>query len=159
MYEEDIARMIASIPLQYTFIMSTVNLDNYPDPIILFDGVCNLCSAIVQFIIKRDKQNIFRFASLQSEFGQALSYKYNLNILQMKTFILYDKGKVYTKSTGALMVARRLHGPVKLLYPFMILPRFIRDFFYKIISNNRYRWFGKKEYCWIPDSNQAIKFL
>jgi predicted DCC family thiol-disulfide oxidoreductase YuxK len=128
-------------------------------PIVLFDGVCNLCSSSVQFIIKRDKKNIFRFASLQSEIGQTLLKKNNLSTTELDSFVLVQNGKVYNKSTGALMVAKQLDGASRFLYSFIIIPTFIRDAVYTFIGSNRYKWFGKKETCWLPTPELRSKFL
>ena len=127
--------------------------------VILFDGFCNLCSNTVQFIIKRDKKDTFKFASLQSPFGQSVLKKYQLSDDYLKTFILLQDGKVFTKSTGALMVSRKLSGIWPALYFFIIVPSFIRNFIYNIVSKYRYAWFGKKEICWIPTKEMNSKFL
>ena len=128
-------------------------------PIVLFDGVCNLCSSSVQYIIKRDKNNLFRFASLQSGIGQKLLAKYNLSATDLDSFVLIQEGKAYKKSTGALKVARRLSGPAQLLYSFILLPAFLRDAVYTFVGKNRYKWFGKKEVCWLPTPALRSKFL
>ncbi|MDB5193809.1 MAG: hypothetical protein JWQ96_3372 [Segetibacter sp.] len=128
-------------------------------PVILFDGVCNLCSNTVQFIIKHDKKDHFRFASLQSLYGQQVLDQFNLPTNHFNSFILYQQGKLYTKSTGALMVAKQLSGLWFLLYGFIILPPFIRDAAYNFIANNRYKWFGKKEACWVALPHLKAKFL
>ena len=127
--------------------------------IILFDGLCNLCSNTVQFIIKRDVKKQFHFASLQSDFGQQLLQKLNLPLSELNSFILYRNGKIYTRSTGALMVAKELGGAWPILSFFMIVPLFIRNGVYKIISNNRYKWFGKKNECWVPTPSLKDRFL
>ncbi len=129
------------------------------NPIVLFDGVCNLCNAAVLFIIKRDKKNLFRFASLQSSFGQSVLQKFHLSSDALNSFILFEKGKVYTRSAGALLVAKKLSGVWPLLYAFIVVPRFIRDAVYNFIANNRYKWFGKKEACWIPSPALQAKFI
>ena len=128
-------------------------------PVILFDGMCNLCSNTVQFIIKRDKNNIFRFTSLQSDFGNALLQKFHLPGNTFNSFILYKNGKIYTKSAGALLVAKQLSGAWPTLSVFMIIPSFIRGSLYNIIARNRYKWFGKKEACWLPSPALKSKFL
>lgn len=128
-------------------------------PIILFDGVCNLCSGAVQYVIKRDFQHRFRFASLQSPFGQEVLKHFNLQANEMKSFILYENGKIYTKSTGALKVAKRLKGLSRLLYSLIIIPVFIRDAVYNVIARNRYKWFGKKEACWLPTPELKKLFI
>jgi len=135
-------------------------------PVILFDGVCNLCSGVVQFIIKHDSKKQFRFASLQSKFGEDVMKHFGLPIDQFNSFILLENGKIYTRSTGALKVAKKLNGLYPLLYAFIIVPRFIRDTVYNLIARKRYKWFGKKETCWIPipelqnlfiDSDELLK--
>ena len=128
-------------------------------PVILFDGICNLCSNVVQFIIKRDKKNIYKFASLQSPFGQSVLKKHNLSGQYLKTFILLQNDKVYTKSTGALMVTKNLSGILPALYIFIIIPPFIRNLVYDLVSKYRYSLFGKKETCWIPSPKLKSKFL
>lgn len=131
-----------------------------PDsPIILFDGVCNLCNRSVQFVIKRDRKNIFRFASLQGQTGQALLKKFDLPADDLNSFILVEGDRVYKKSTAALRVARSLSGGWSLLYGFMIVPPFIRNTVYSLIAKNRYRWFGKREECMIPSPDLKSKFL
>ena len=129
------------------------------NPIILFDGVCNLCSNVVQFIIKHDPEKKFRFASLQSKFGEEVMKYFGLPADQFNSFILLEKGKIYTRSTGALKVAKRLKGIWSLSYGFIILPRFIRDSVYNLIARKRYKWFGKKETCWIPTPELRSLFL
>lgn len=127
-----------------------VDLSTISHPIIFFDGVCNLCTGTVQFVIKHDPKHQFRFASLQSEVGQQLLKEYNLPTDEFGSFILFEKGKVYTKSSAALRVAKQLQGLWPGLYGFMIVPAFIRNGVYNWVAKNRYKWFGKKEECWIP---------
>lgn len=135
------------------------DIHNIQQPVILFDGVCNLCSNSVQFVIKRDKKKIFKFASLQSSFGQALLKKYQLPGTGFNSFILFQNSKVYSKSTGALMVARQLSGGWSLLYLLIIIPSFIRNIIYNLVAKNRYKWFGKKETCWIASPELKIRFF
>ena len=127
-----------------------VDLPTIPHPIIFFDGICNLCTGAVQFVIKHDPTHRFRFASLQSEVGQQLLKQYNLPADEFGSFILLEKGKVYTRSSAALRVSKKLTGLWPVLYAFMIVPAFIRNGVYNWIAKNRYQWFGKKEECWIP---------
>lgn len=136
-----------------------MEINEIQQPVILFDGVCNLCSSVVQFIIKRDRKDTFRFASLQSDFGNSISQKFDLPVDTFNSFILYQSGKIYTKSMGALLVAKQLSGAWPLLYAFIIVPSFIRDRVYNIVAQNRYKWFGKKEACWIPSPALKNKFL
>ena len=127
--------------------------------IVLFDGVCNLCNGAVQFIIKHDPQNNFQFAALQSDAGQKLLKEFSLPLEVFNSFVLIENNKAYTKSDAALKVARRLKGPVRLLYGFIIVPVFIRNAVYRFIAANRYKWFGKKESCMIPTPALRAKFL
>ena len=124
--------------------------DRINHPVILFDGVCNLCSASVQYVIKHDPKKNFRFASLQSSFGEKILLRFNLPLNNYNSFILYANDKIYTRSTAALFVTKELSGLIKLLYVFIIVPKFIRDAVYNIIAKNRYKWFGRKNECWIP---------
>jgi predicted DCC family thiol-disulfide oxidoreductase YuxK len=132
-------------------------MNDLSHPVILFDGVCNLCNASVQFVIKHDKKRLFRFASLQSSFGESILKQYNLPADTFNSFILLDDNKIYTRSTAALLVAKKLSGIIKLLYGFIAVPKFIRDLVYNIIAKNRYKWFGKKEACRVP--TQELKSL
>lgn len=127
--------------------------------IILFDGVCNLCNSSVQFIIKKDKKKQFRFASLQGKFGQEILKKYNLPADNFNSFILLDDEKLYTRSTGALRMLKHLGGGWSLLYGFIIFPAFIRDAVYNWVAQNRYKWFGKKDECWLPTKELKERFL
>src|SRR4028119_1503639 len=119
-------------------------------PTILFDGVCNLCNGSVQFILRRDPEARFRFASLQSEAGQRLVTEQGLNPEVLSSVILIEDGRVYRESTAALRIARHMAGAWKLLRVFVLIPRPIRDAVYRLIARNRYRWFGKSETCWLP---------
>jgi len=127
--------------------------------IILFDGVCNLCQASVQFVLKRDHKLVFRYSSLQGEFGQMITKKFQLPQEEFNSFILLENEKIYTRSKGALRVLRSLGGFWSLAYAFIIVPPFIRDAVYNWISRNRYKWFGKKEECWLPRPEWKDLFL
>ncbi len=128
-------------------------------PIVLFDGVCNLCNGAVKFIIRHDKKKVFLFASLQSEAGKKILAQYNFPPDELNSFILIDKGKAYTRSTGALMVAKKLNGLWPVLYSYIIIPAFIRDSIYNWIGTNRYKWFGKKDECMLPTAELKARFL
>ncbi|ASZ12826.1 thiol-disulfide oxidoreductase DCC family protein [Chitinophaga pendula] len=128
-------------------------------PVILFDGVCNLCNNSVNFVIRHDRADRFRFASLQSEAATLLAQQYQTSFESRSSFILIEEGKVYQRSTAALRVVRHLGFPYYCLYLFMILPAFLRDAVYNQIARNRYRWFGKKDACMIPTSALRSKFL
>ena len=135
------------------------NLNTHSHPVIFFDGVCNLCTGSVQFIIKHDPKHYFRFASLQSELGQQVLQQFNLPSAEFGSFILLEEGKIYTKSTAALRVTKKLDGLWPVLFSFMIVPPFIRNWVYSFIAKNRYRWFGKKESCWLPNVELSNLFL
>lgn len=127
--------------------------------IVLFDGVCNFCNGSVNFIIERDTENYFKFAPLQSEIGQELLEKYNINKAETDSVIVIEDGAAYTYSTGALKVARHLDGAWSWLYGFIIVPKFLRDFAYKTFAKNRYRLFGKTDACMMPTPKIKERFL
>lgn len=127
--------------------------------IVLFDGVCNLCSSSVQFILIRDKKNQFLFGSLQGTYGQQVLKKYSMPQNEFNSFMLLEGEQLYTKSSGALRMLKHLGGGWSLLYGFIIVPKFIRDAVYNFIAHNRYRLFGKKEACWLPRPEWKEKFL
>jgi len=128
--------------------------------IILFDGVCNLCDGAVQFIIKHDKKDVFRYASLQSEIGRKLVDERGLNPEELDSIMLIDPGVAYyRKSSAALEISRELSGGYSLLKNFLFMPEGFRDGVYDFIANNRYKWFGKKEQCMIPSPELKAKFL
>lgn len=129
-----------------------------PESVILFDGVCNLCSGAVQFVIKRDPAATFSFASLQSDYGQQHLQRFGLNTSLFHSIILIQGDKFYERSDAALEITRHLKGAWPLLYGFKIIPRFIRDGIYNLIGRNRYKLFGKKDACWIPTPELKSRF-
>jgi predicted DCC family thiol-disulfide oxidoreductase YuxK len=129
------------------------------NPVILFDGVCNFCNYWVNFAIKRDRKRKLRFTPLQGQTAKSLLPEYKINPGSLSTVILVDNGKVYTQSSAAIRVCKYLDGGWKLFYGLIIIPKFIRDFFYNIIARNRYKWFGKKESCMIPTAEVRERFL
>ena len=134
-------------------------MEKQEHPVILFDGVCNLCNFAVDFVIRRDPAARFRFASLQDEFGQRVLEENGLPSTELSTFILVERDRIYTKSTAALRVARHLGALWPVTQFFLIVPRPIRDWIYKLIANNRYRLFGKKETCRLPSPEEKARFL
>ncbi|MBS1510164.1 MAG: thiol-disulfide oxidoreductase DCC family protein [Bacteroidetes bacterium] len=130
-----------------------------PKPLILFDGVCNFCNGAVNFVIKRDKKAAIQFAPLQSEKGRLYLRQYNLPSAKFDTFVFIENDKVYVRSTAALRVCRYLGGLWPMMYGFIIVPRFIRDGIYNFIARNRYKWFGKKEYCMMPTPDVRARFV
>lgn len=127
--------------------------------VILFDGDCNFCNYWVNFILARDKNDLFRFAALQYDAGKELLKKFKLSRTSFDTFILIDGENYFTKSTAALMIAGKLKSVVKLFYPFIFLPKPFRDFFYDLIAKNRYKFFGKREVCRVPSDDEKKKFI
>ncbi len=128
--------------------------------IILFDGVCNLCNGSVQFVLKHDAKKHFLFASLQSD--AATNILLQLNRKSFKNYdsiILVENGEVFIKSTAALRIAKKLTGLISFFYVFIIVPKPLRDLVYDYIAKNRYKWFGKKSQCMIPDKESAKRFL
>ena len=128
--------------------------------IILFDGVCNLSNASVQTVIKHDKHDYFRFASLQSDIGIKLLNQYQRSSLSTpESIVLIEGNKVYQYSTAVLHIAGRLSSWHKILFPLLIVPAFIRNAVYKFIAKHRYKWFGKLNDCWVPTPELKDKFL
>jgi len=127
--------------------------------IIFFDGICNLCNATVQFVIKRDKKAIFKFAPLQSGTGHAALRKMRMKPDHLETIIYLRGDRYLTKSSAILYVLKDIGGIWQLVFGFMIIPAFIRDFVYGIVARNRYRIFGKKESCMIPAPELKSRFL
>ncbi len=128
-------------------------------PVIFFDGVCNLCNASVQFVIAHDKKDQFKFTALQGDYAKEVLSKFNADPQQLNTILLLQEGRLYTKSSAALRVAGKLNGLIPLLYVFLLIPKFIRDWFYDIIAKNRYQWWGRQESCWVPTPELKNKFI
>lgn len=128
------------------------------NPIVLFDGVCNYCNAMVNFAIRNDKKGVLKFCPLQSNAGLQLKEKYKIPS-SIDSVILIDRGKIYTYSDAAVRIAKYLQWPAKTLYGLIIIPKFIRQPFYKWVAKNRYKWFGKKETCMIPRPEVKARFL
>ncbi len=127
--------------------------------LVLFDGVCNLCNGAVQFIIKRDPESKFIFASLQSDFGKSQLLKFGLNPDFLHSVLVIEGNTLYQKSDGALKIASRLKGNWRLLTVFKFFPRFLRDGVYSLIASNRYKVFGKKDQCMIPSPDLKARFI
>lgn len=127
--------------------------------LILFDGVCNFCNFWVNFIISRDKKDLFRFASLQSEVGKTILNYLNLSTENFDTFVLIEGKHFYFKSTAALKVLKNINGWLKVLYPLILLPKFLRDSVYNLIAKNRYKIFGRSDTCRIPTESEKAKFI
>jgi predicted DCC family thiol-disulfide oxidoreductase YuxK len=134
-------------------------MDEPVEHIILFDGICNLCNGFVRFVIRRDKNGIFKFASLQSDIGQEMLSRLGLPRNEFESFVLIQGDKYYLKSTGILKMLRELPSVWKLCYVFILIPRFIRDFLYGVIAKSRYKIFGRQDACMIPTAELQERFL
>lgn len=127
--------------------------------ILLFDGVCNLCSSAVLFVIKRDAKKQIKYAAIQSEPGKMLLKKYNIEEAYLGSLIFIDQGKAYLKSSGALRLCKYLTGLWPLFYVLIFIPSFIRNAVYDLVAKYRYHWFGKKETCLVPAVELKSLFL
>ncbi len=127
--------------------------------VLLFDGVCNLCNGFVQFVLKRDKKKIFLFASLQSATGKQLLEKHEKPVNELSTVVLIEGKNIYTHSDVGLRIAKELGGIYTLFSYLAFLPKGFRDKVYNWIAKNRYRWFGKKEVCMLPQPEWKMRFL
>ncbi|MBM4385176.1 MAG: thiol-disulfide oxidoreductase DCC family protein [Deltaproteobacteria bacterium] len=128
-------------------------------PILLFDGVCNLCNGTVQWVIAHDPEARIRFASLQSEAGRALVAKHGLPPDAMDTVVLVDGERHWVKSSAALEVLGRVGGAWRLAALLRFVPRPLRDAVYDVVARNRYGWWGKREECWVPTPELRARFL
>ena len=127
--------------------------------IILFDGVCNLCSGFVQFVVPRDPDGKYRFASLQSDVGRALLAEHDLPTDELESIVLIEDGESYVKSAAVIRIAAGLGGRYRLLSPFRHVPAPVRDRAYDFVADHRYRWFGKKDRCMMPSGDIESRFL
>src|SRR4051812_41363729 len=139
--------------------------------VVLFDGVCNFCDSSVNFIIEHDKSNYFKFAPLQSDEGRRLANEFGFSsevggeadpasdLIPIDSVIMVEDGKAYTHSTAALRIMKRLGSPWSFLYAFIVVPKSVRDYFYKLFAKYRYRIFGKKDECMLPSPDVRAKFL
>jgi len=135
-------------------------VNNFNDKsIILFDGVCNLCNSSVNFIIKHDKKKHFLFASLQSDAAKEILLQFPTKKLTLDSILLIEGKDIYEKSSAALKISKHLNNGFHLLNYFIIIPLFIRDLVYNLISKNRYKWFGRKDKCMIPTEEVKSRFL
>jgi predicted DCC family thiol-disulfide oxidoreductase YuxK len=132
-------------------------------PVVLFDGVCNLCSGVVRFIIERDRDDVFRFASLQSDVGQRLMRDHGVDVATTSgdpdTIMLLDHGRAYVRSTAVLRIGRRLPRYRILSALGLATPRVLRDLVYDFVAKRRYRWFGKQDTCMVPTPELRARFL
>lgn len=135
-------------------------MDNTNNPILYFDGVCNLCNASVQYVIRKDKKEVFRFASLQSRAGEQILHRYReKHTIVPDSILLWHKDKIYVQSDAALHTLILFGGIYKLAVILLVIPRFIRDAVYNFVAKNRYKWFGKKDTCMVPAKELLHRFL
>lgn len=139
--------------------MTTPEAPLVPEHLLLFDGVCNLCNGLVQFIIRNDRRRMFRFAPLQSPVAQAMLRNRGLDPGNLTSLVYCRKGIVLTRSSAALHVARDLGRAWQLAYALILVPRFLRDAMYDLVARKRYRWFGKKDQCTVPTAELRDRFL
>jgi predicted DCC family thiol-disulfide oxidoreductase YuxK len=131
----------------------------HSNPTILFDGVCNFCNHWVQVALKKDRKGQLRFAPLQSQAAIKLLKEHSLQTTSLSSVVLLENGKAYTQSSAVCRICKHLSGGWKLLYGFIVIPKFIRDGIYNVIARNRYKWFGRKDACMIPSAEQRTRFL
>jgi len=130
-----------------------------PDNLILFDGVCNLCSALVQFVIRHDPAAKFRFAAIQSEIGGEIFQSHGLDLTDLQTFVFAAEGKMFLRSDAAIEVVSRFGGAWRIFRIFQLVPKVLRDSIYSFVARNRYRWFGRNETCMVPTAEIKERFL
>lgn len=128
-------------------------------PVLLFDGVCNLCNASVQWVLLHDREGVFQFAALQSDTGQTLLRHWGRSTEDFDSVVLVDGDRLLLHSDVPLEIVRRIGGWWSLLYVFKVVPRPVRDAVYRWIARNRYRWFGKRESCMLPRPEWKGRFL
>ena len=131
----------------------------FPKPLLLFDGVCNLCNSSVQFVIKHDKKQQFLFSSLQSDAAKEILLQYDETNLNLDSIILIYNAKIYSKSSAILKIVKLLGDFYSFGIIFYIIPKFIRDKVYDFIAKNRYKWYGKRESCMLPNKDLKNRFL
>lgn len=129
------------------------------DDLVLFDGVCKLCTSSVAFILRHEANQVLRFAPLQSPAGMRLMQEFGIEPTQMKTFVVIADGRAYVRSDAAIRVSRFLRGAWKVLGIVKIVPRPIRDYAYDVVARNRYRWFGRHDTCMAPAPELLERFI
>ena len=132
-----------------------------PAPLVLFDGVCNVCNGTVNFLIDRDPKGVMRFASLQSNAARNAITAHGGIVPEgdPESIVLVENGRIYERSSAALRIARHLPWPYKAIYAFVVVPRPLRDIVYEWLARNRYRWFGKSETCRVPTPELRARFV
>ena len=132
---------------------------NPQEQIVIFDGVCNLCSHSAQFILRHDRLHAFKLATAQSATGRALLIDRSLDPDELETFVLLKQGRIYVRSDAALEIAKELDWPWRALAVLRVIPRMFRDPLYNVVARNRYRWFGKMDQCMVPTEEIRSRFV
>ena len=128
-------------------------------PILLFDGHCNLCNALVQYVVKRDSSSTIRFASLQSEAGRRLLEEHKIDANYIDSLVLFEEERFSVSSNAALRTLSYFDGWERHLIFLSVVPRSLRDLVYRFIAKNRYKWFGRREQCMVPTAELSKRFL
>ena len=139
--------------------MKEMQFKNEKHPVVLFDGVCVLCSGAVRFIIRHDKKGRFRFAAMQSGAGRKMLDEISVPGDFSGTVVLAENGKYYFRSAAILRIFKKLSGLWPLLYLIIVIPGPVRDFFYKFVAGKRYSWFGRHDECMIPEESIKSRFI
>jgi predicted DCC family thiol-disulfide oxidoreductase YuxK len=151
--------MLESDP-RHSALHSTFRIQHSAFPaVVLFDGVCNLCNRFVRFVVRRDPAGYFQFASLGSDAAVRMLGGGPVPDPLPDSVVLVENGQVFTRSTAALRIARRLTFPWPLAYGLILVPAPIRDLIYDTIARRRYRWFGRRESCMLPGPGLRDRFL
>ena len=127
--------------------------------ILFFDGICSLCNKTIDFFIRNNERNTIYYSSLQSKFAKDFLIAYVIDSNNMNSILYFSKGKLHTKSSAILIAAKELRSIHRVFFLLIIIPKFIRDYFYDIIAANRYRLFGKSSTCRIPNENEVKRFI
>jgi predicted DCC family thiol-disulfide oxidoreductase YuxK len=142
------------------FIMSNFKMPTDKEyAVVLFDGVCHLCDGAVRFILRRENSTLLRFAPLQSEAGKALLMKYGYPENYLDGMIFIENKRAHDRSSACLRIAGKLKLPWRVFFVFLLVPKPLRDLVYRIVAVARYRWFGKKEVCSLPQGEDPARFL
>ena len=139
--------------------LAAAGLSDLDRPLIVFDGICHLCTGFVRFVIRRDRDALFQFLPAQSPRGEALYARLGLKSGDWDSNLLVLKGRVYTELDAFIEIARRFGGLWRLMPILYVIPRPMRDWLYNRIARNRYRWFGKRAACYLPAPEWAARFL
>lgn len=139
--------------------LAAARLSDLKKPLIVFDGVCHLCTGFVRFVIRWDRTARFRFLPAQSPRGETLYARLGLKSGDWESNLLVFEGRVYTELDAFVEITRRFGGLWRLMPLLYAIPRPLRDWIYNRIARNRYRWFGKRNTCYLPTPELSARFL